>query len=240
MVCGLPVALSAIESVPLAAPVAAGVNTTLITQLEPAPDVVSTRLAVHVVPVPTLKSLAFVPPNEATVEPIVTDELPVLVTVTVMAALAVLTVWLGKVSVAGRAVTVMVAAEVPEPVRATVCGLLPSLSVKVSVAVSVVVTEGSNVTPTVQELPEVIVPVQVLFVVAKSVAEATGVPATTKTLVMTTPAFVLFVSVTVCGELVTPTTPPVNVSDVGETVTVGIRFRFATKLALSAPEGYVA
>src|SRR5579871_3750937 len=39
-VCGLPVAVSAIESVPLRDPVAAGVNTTLITQLEPAPDVV--------------------------------------------------------------------------------------------------------------------------------------------------------------------------------------------------------
>lgn len=91
------------------------------------------------------------------------------------------------------------------PLRVTVCGLLVSLkpptlllSVKVSVPVSLGVVEGVKVTPTVQLPPGAIDPVQVFAVVPKSI-EALGAAEIVRE------TFELFVNVTVCAELVTPT-----------------------------------
>lgn len=118
-VCGLPIALSATLNVPVRAPVAVGVNTTLIVHfaLEP-------RLAVHVV-VETLKS------------PVVEIAMPVsatvcsLVKVNTFAGLLVPTFSVANVALAG----VSFACTVPVPDSATVCGLFAALSVIVKVPV---------------------------------------------------------------------------------------------------------
>ena len=84
--------MSVTDNVALREPAAPGVNTTLITQLWLTPEVARTKLAVHVVPVPRLKSLALVPEKLVAGAPKVTEVFPVLVTVTVIAELAMFTV----------------------------------------------------------------------------------------------------------------------------------------------------
>jgi hypothetical protein len=72
-----------------------------------------------------------------------------------------------KVSVVGDTVAL---AALPAPDKATVCGLLPAESVKVSVPLRVPVTEGVNVTPTVQVPEPASVAPQVFAEIAKSPA----------------------------------------------------------------------
>ena len=89
--------------------------------------------------------------------------LPVLVSVTVCAALVVPTCWLAKVRLALDRETAGAATLLPLPVRLTVCGLPAALSVIVTLAVLVPVAVGVNVTLIVQlapagtELPQVLV-----------------------------------------------------------------------------------
>ena len=82
-VCGLPEALSATASEALRAPLAEGVKVTLIVQLAPAANVLA-----HVWV--WAKFVGFVPVNEYPV--MVSEAVPVLVSVTVLAALVVFTV----------------------------------------------------------------------------------------------------------------------------------------------------
>lgn len=81
---------------------------------------------------------------------IVTGPVPVLVTVTVCAALIVPTTWLPNVSDGVDTLTVWVSA-VPVPVRLTDCGLPVASSAMESVPVRGLLADvGVNVTPTVQ------------------------------------------------------------------------------------------
>ncbi len=98
----------------------------------------------------------------------------------------------------------------PVPVRLVVCGLLPALSVTVSVPVRVPTTVGVKVTLTVHfallatDVPQV-------FVCAKSPV--------TLTLSIVNAAVILFVNVTVVGLLVVPTVRLLNVTFAGDSVT---------------------
>jgi len=92
-VCGLPLALSVSERLPERLPVALGVNVTLIAQLLPA---ATGALVLQVVP---LAATAKSPVAAMLVK--VKDAVPVLVTVTALAALVVPTAWLPKLSVVG-------------------------------------------------------------------------------------------------------------------------------------------
>jgi hypothetical protein len=73
-----------------------------------------------------------------------------LLTVTVFAALVVVTAWFPKAKVAGLTLT----GTTPLPVSETVCGLLLALSVTVRVPVRVPVVVGMNVTLTLQAAPD--------------------------------------------------------------------------------------
>ena len=140
-VWGLPAALSATASTADLAPRANGVNRTLTVQLEPA-----ARLVPHVVV--REKSPALAPASE--IEAIVRTALPVLLTVTELAALVVPTRRLANVIAVGESVTV---GATPVPVRATVCGLPAALSFTVTVAGRAPAAIGPNVTEIVQLAP---------------------------------------------------------------------------------------
>ena len=87
-VCGLPVALSVMVTVAARAPAAAGMKVTLMVQLAPA---ATGLVALHVVPAVVMaKSVAFAP---AIVNPVIfSAALPVLLRVTVCAALVVVAI----------------------------------------------------------------------------------------------------------------------------------------------------
>jgi hypothetical protein len=84
-------------------------------------------------------------------EMIVRGPVPVLVSVTVCAALVVFSSWLPKLRLVGASPTAGVGFA-PVPVNAMSCGLVLSLSVSRNVAVSLPATVGLNVTLTVQVL----------------------------------------------------------------------------------------
>ena len=79
--------------------------------------------------------------------------LPILFSVTVWGALVAPTAWLPKARLAVDKFTTGPAADVPVPVRLTVCGVFAALSVKVIVPVRVPVAVGVNVTLIVQLAP---------------------------------------------------------------------------------------
>src|SRR5580658_10463564 len=91
----------------------------------------------------------------------VTDALPVLLIVTLCAALVVPVFCAANVRLDGVKLNVNVGVR-PVPVRVTLCGLPVALSVNVRLAVRVPTAVGLNVTDTVQELPDVSVPGQLL------------------------------------------------------------------------------
>jgi hypothetical protein len=131
-VCGLPVALSAMESVAERAPLApaGGVNVIMITHV---PFAASGVLVLQVVPLAIAKSDAFVPVI-AGVAVMFRLELPVFFTVTVCAALVVVTSCpLKLIGVDGVSVTTGAEAT-PVPVKDNVCGLPVPLSARVNVA----------------------------------------------------------------------------------------------------------
>lgn len=116
--CGLPAALSVTVMAADRAPAAVGVKVTLIVH-----DAFTARLLPHVVV--RAKSPALVPVTVMLV--IVSEPVPVLVSVTVDAALVVLITWLAKVRVVGARLTAGVAVT-PLPPSATDCGLPVALS----------------------------------------------------------------------------------------------------------------
>ena|SRR5215831_878709 len=120
-------------------------------QVPPAATVVQLLLVI-------MKSLLFVPVMEAFVT--VTELVPLLVTVTVMGALVVPTVWVPKLTGEGEKVI-----SVPLPVIAMVCGLAQALSVYKREALRLPNADGVNVTVTVQFLPTAKVEPHVLEVI---------------------------------------------------------------------------
>ena len=152
--CGLFEALSVKVSVPVAAPAAVGVNVTPTAQLAPA-----ARLVPHV-----LLEIAK-GPLISTLE-IVRVVLWRLVRVTVTGALVVFTATVPKFNELADRVTGELEL-LPVPLRLTVCGLFPALSVKVSVPVAAPVAVGVNVTPTLQVAPEATLVPQVLLEIPK-------------------------------------------------------------------------
>src|SRR5579864_199650 len=186
MVCGLPVALSETVIVPGWLPTAMGVNVTLMVQF---------ALAATEAP----QVFVCVYSELATILVMVNAAVPGLVSVTVCAALGVLTVWLPNARLVGDKLAAGPDAAVPVPVRLTVCGLFAALSVKVIVPVRVPVAVGVNVTLIVQ-LPPMATRLPQVFVCPKS-------PLGT-ILEMLSAAVPVFVSVSVCAALVAPTVVP--------------------------------
>jgi len=136
---------------------------------------------------------------------------PVLLRVTLCAALVVPTFWLLNVRLAGER---LVAAAAPVPVRLTICGLPAALSEILTAAVRVPAAVGVNVTLIVQllfaatELPQV-------FVSAKS-------PVLTPVmliLVMLILALPVLLRVALCAGLVVPTFSLAKVRHEGERLT---------------------
>lgn len=180
-------------------PVAPGVKVMLIMQLFPAFTDVQGLFEM-------LKSFKFVPPIDA--PETLRVAVPVFCTVTFCAELVLPTNCPEKVRGDGDNVA---AAAGPLPVRLTVCGLFPALSVIVSVPVRVPDTVGVNVTLMVQ-LPFAATEVpHVLFGVAKSPEVAM--------LVIVTALLVKLLSVTDCGELVVLRAWPVKLRLFGFTET---------------------
>src|SRR3989442_9011277 len=107
-VCGLPSALSVILTAANRAPVAVGVKVSLITQLP-----LGTTIApfVHVVPAAMAKSPGFAPPRATVV--MLKVPVPLLATVTLCAALVVLTRWLPNATAVVDSVTA--GAPLPQP-----------------------------------------------------------------------------------------------------------------------------
>src|SRR5207248_1749827 len=136
-VCGLPLALSVTNSVPVRILEAVGVKVTLIEQLAPAAKVRSEERRAG-----TEGRAAGTSP-EAEKEVIVKAAVPVLVSVTVTDALMVARGWLPKPRLVGANPT---AGAVPFPLSATVCGLPPALSVTDSVPVRAPEVVGVKVT----------------------------------------------------------------------------------------------
>ncbi len=146
-------ALSANESVPVADPLAVGLNLTPTEQVAPAP-----------MPVPhVLLEIAKAPAIPMLLK--VRAALWRLVRVTVKAELVVPTVTEPKF----RELVERVSGELvdpPVPLRPTVCGLFGALSLKVRVPVAAPVAVGVNVTLTVQLAPALMLAPQVLFEMA--------------------------------------------------------------------------
>jgi len=139
--CGLPVALSVILTLAERAPVAVGLNVTLIVQFA-----FAARLAGQVLV--SVKSLAFAPAIVMLV--IVSAALPEFVSVTACGALDVPTFCDANVRAVGASITAGAFAAVPVPVRGTDCGLPVALSATLTFAVRAPVAVGLNVTLIVQ------------------------------------------------------------------------------------------
>src|SRR5207302_662249 len=140
MICGLPPASSASDSVPVRAPEAVGVKVTLMVQFAPAGKVAG-LVGQALAPV-----LVAAKSPEAANELIVKAAAPVFVSVTVIGALVVASSWLPKSRPVGANPTP--GEFEPVPLRLTFCGLFKSSSVKTSVAASAAATDGVKVTLT--------------------------------------------------------------------------------------------
>jgi hypothetical protein len=212
---GLPLALSVIVMVPLRAPVAVGVNVTLIVQF-----MLAGTDAPHVFV--SAKS------PEAVIEVIFSARLPLLVSVIIFAGeLVVVTSWLPKFKLVG-ATTATGALAVPVPVSVANWALLGSTSVNTSLAISVAATEGVNVTLTLHEAPAARLAPHVFDEIAKSVAATGGAVATIAMFVMASAVELLFVNMIVCGAVVAPTSCVPKSTLVGDTATASSRGNFAT------------
>ncbi len=181
--CGLPEALSEILIVPVRLPPAVGLKVTEIEQLAPALTVVPQVLVWEKSPLAVMPEM-------------VSEALPVLVSVTVCAALLVPDIWAEKVSEEEDKLT---ASPVPVPLKFTVC-VLPSipllLSVMVSVPVSGPLAVGEKVTLIVREPLAATLPPQ-LSVSPKLALGAMPV--------MVSAALPVLLRVTGCDPLVVPT-----------------------------------
>ncbi len=152
--CGLFEALSVKVSVPLAAPVAVGVKVTPTAQLAPAARLVP-QVLLEIAKGPLIPTLEMV-----------RAVFWRLVRVTVTAALVLPTATVPKFNELADRVTGELEL-LPVPLRLTVCGLFPALSVKVSVPVAAPVAVGVNVTPTLQVAPAATLVPQVLLAIPK-------------------------------------------------------------------------
>ena len=119
-------------------PVVVGVNVTETVQEAPTPS-------------EPVQLLVWAKSPEATMLDSVVEAVPLLETVKVLTALVVLTVWLGKVRLAGE--KEIPGTPVPVPVKLTDCGLVEALSVMVMVPVRVFTAVGVKVTEMVQNPP---------------------------------------------------------------------------------------
>jgi hypothetical protein len=191
--CGLVAALSVKVRVPAAAPVALGVNVTPTAQLAPA----------AMLPPQVLLDTA----NPALVTMLEKLSAPLsrFVTVTAFGELVLPTVSVPRFKLLLEKVT----GALPVPVRLTVC--VPAVSLKVSVPVAAPTAMGEKVTPTLQLAPAPTPEPQVLLAIAKPAV----VPMPEK--FMATLSW--FVSVTVLGELVLPTTTVLKLKVVEERLT---------------------
>jgi hypothetical protein len=193
MVCGLPVALSAMDSTADRVPFAVGLKVTLMVQLplaatEPPQVLVWAKS-------PALAPVKLRPET-------VSMTLPVLLSVTVCAALVVPTDWELNVKLVAERLT---AEEVPVPERPIVCGLLAALSVIVTAAVSAASSDGLKTTLIVQLDPAVTDPPQL----SDSVKSLAFVPVTET--VGVSVALPVLLTVAVWTELVVPSDTLPNV-----------------------------
>jgi len=145
-VCGLPLASSAAESVPVLTPTCVGLNVTETTQ--PAPGA---SVAAHV--------LVWAKLRDTAIAEIFNVAVPLLLSFICCPALTDPTAWFPKVTVDGDHCAV---GATPVPVRLTVCGLPVSSSATESVPVRVPVCVGVNVTETMQLAPVASVAAHVL------------------------------------------------------------------------------
>ena len=150
MVCGVPVALSAIDRLALSVPVAAGLNSTETVQLAPA-----ARVELQVV-ADLRKELTLVPAIVSEVR--VTEPVPVFLIVTVCAAVVEPSVVEAKVRLEGVSETVKVWAAVPVPVMFSDWVPVQALSSTSKVAVSVPVAAGLKLMVATHEEPAARVP----------------------------------------------------------------------------------
>ncbi len=193
--CGLPVALSAILNVAARAPVAVGVNVTLMVQFAFAARLPDGLHVPAVAPLPNAKSLLLAPLIENPAKLAAVN--PVLLTVRLCAPLVVFNGWAANVKLLGATVTVAVPL-VPVPVSVTICGLPVALSVNVIVPVRVPAAFGVNVIENVHGSPST-----GMLGHCASVAPAKSPDVRMLVNVTVTPP--MFDMVTLCGALVVPT-----------------------------------
>lgn len=200
-VCVVGLALSVmVRAAGPRAPIAPGMKVTVMTQVPPEPATFAPF--VQVVPVATVKSLAFVPvivtvlaAANARAAP------PLFVRVMVCAALAVPTPWLANVSVFGDSATVCGVA----PVSAIVCVAGLASSVTVAVALRFPFAAGANV-KLIRQVPFGASAVPLMHVVpCVTVKSPVFAPPRETFAVRCSVSVPLFVSVTVCAALVEPT-----------------------------------
>ena len=205
--CWLPATsllLSVIFKVAVRLPVAVGENVTLTEQLPFAGSELG-----HVVVSP--KSPGLTPVNVTPLND--RAAFPVLFSVKVWGTLVVPRFWLLKV----RLVVVIPAiGPLPVPVRFTVCGLPPALSVMLTTPVRLPMLAGVNVTLIVQ-LPFATTELPQVLVTAKSPGSVPVAPI----LVIVKLAFPVLVRVTDCPTLVVPRFWPAKVRVPAERLTVG-------------------
>src|SRR5579863_571185 len=180
--CGLPAALSATLIVAVRAPVAVGVNVTLITH-DPV-FATSTKPAVQVVVPATMAKSPALAPVMVTGVPAasVTEDAAEFDKVSVIAALVVPCAWLPNCTGAGASPIV----PVPVPLSVSACGLPGALSVTLICAVRAPVAPGVKVTLMTHEpvlatntkpATQVVVPPTMAKSLALAPVNVTGVPA---------------------------------------------------------------
>ena len=177
-VWGLPAALSETLRLAFRVCLALGLKVALIVQFAPAATLDPQVLVCE-------KSPVFDPVKEVLV--IDNVAVPVLVSVTVLGLLFLPTRMVPKFKEVGERLTAGVP-DVPVPVRPTVCGLLPALSVTETEAARVSVAVGLNVTLIVQLAPAATLDPQVL--VSEKSALLVPVIEMLVTLKLAVPAFV--------------------------------------------------
>jgi hypothetical protein len=201
MDCGLPVALSVREIEAVRAPLAVGEKVALIEQAEPA-----VKLDGHVL-AEIEKSPGLVPPKTTLVK--LTELLPVLVMITLCAALVVPVFCRAKVKLAGLMPSVNVGT-CPAPVRPIDCGLPVALSVREIEAVRVPFALGVKVALMEQAAPAARLPAPTGQVSAE-IAKSPGFVPPNATLLKVIGLFPEFVTVTLCAALVVPVLRRANV-----------------------------
>lgn len=209
-------ASSVIVIAPLRAPVAVGVNVTLMEQ-----DMVAGSDAPQVFV--SAKS------PELAIDMIFSVVVPLFFRVIILAGeLVVVTSWPPKFKLVG-VTTATGAFAVPVPVSVADCWLLGSVPVKTSWADSADATEGVKVTFTVHDIPAGRLTAQLPpGAMAKSVAAAGGFVATTAMLAMEIAVELLFVQVMVCGAVVAPTSCVPKSTLAGDTATANNNGNFTT------------